>query len=277
METLNDKAEGILLMSVDTAAANEIKDCASAHEMWTKQKNVRGTCEKLCGVTAASELSIIFKGKDESITAYWERASALYVTIKSADLKMDDSQFAMHIIRGLPREYEYLKRTAPLYKEDFDLAKFNRDLLHEEAKIVFDVKAESQPQGAFFSKTAETDQERTNQQKKSWAAYRDPRTQGKSSPRNPQTRAPTKTSGNCYRCNEKGHIGRDCPRYGDAANEKRRAEAEKRSRELKGKESQEVDKPKDKSAWLAIHNSYCSTSTTRTQHKHRMDSRNRCH
>ncbi len=57
MEMHNDKAEGIILMSVDASAAKEIGKCESAYEMWNKLKDVRGKCEDWYGLSAATELT----------------------------------------------------------------------------------------------------------------------------------------------------------------------------------------------------------------------------
>ncbi len=111
--------------------------------------------------------------------------------------------------------------------------------MQEEAKIEIDKHFQAGPSGALWtrageSKSRDAESDKTKQERNKWTTYSDPKNrsnddkhtsrkqlQGKS------RKQPTKAKEvRCFRCNQKGHIGKGCPRYGDAENEKRRLEAE---------------------------------------------------
>ncbi len=128
-------------MSTDKSTAKEIKDCRSAYKMWTKLSEVRGKHARWYGITASAELNNLQKGKGETITAFCDRAAELQQTITTSGLKMDDDNFAIHIINALPEEYKYFKLKAEFDPDDFEIGVFKRRLLQEEAKIEADKNA----------------------------------------------------------------------------------------------------------------------------------------
>ncbi len=197
------------------------------------------------------------KRSDETIHKYWERAEAFFDIIKASRTKMTDSDFAMHIMKGLPSEFKYFKRSTEIYDndEEFDLATYKRRLLQEEAKIEIDKKFQLNASGAFMSRSQESDrQDADRQERTKWTAYQNTKPApgekqpaSKAGAQDGSSRGHTSKRGviNCYRCNTKGHIGRDCPKYGDAANEKCRIEAEKHRKDANPDED-----PATYAAWM---------------------------
>ncbi len=123
---LNDKAEGIILMSIDDIASREIQDCASAYEMWHRLKELRSKCEQWYGLSASCELDAAVKGSDEKAYKYLERITTLAQTVQSAGFELTDTKFVMHIIKSLPTENEYFKRSTDLQAQPLDLGLFKR-------------------------------------------------------------------------------------------------------------------------------------------------------
>ncbi len=183
--------------------------------MWTKLSKVLGKHARWYGITASSELNNLQKGKGETITAFWDRAADLQQTITTSGLKMDDDNFAMHIINALPEEYEYFKRSAEIDPDDFEIGIFKRKLLQEEAKIEADKHARRNSSGKAYwtrksgSRSDSSEAKADSSERQKWMDYRDPKNtfaQRKQLDREPpqasgQRKFSPKTRGNCYRCN----------------------------------------------------------------------------
>lgn len=70
----------------------------------------------------------------------------------------------------------------------------------------------------------------------------------------------------CFRCGERGHIGKHCPRYGDEANERRRLEAEKNPKEPQSKSFEaKTSGEQGTSAWLGTAMPSSCTLNTSTE------------
>ncbi len=137
----NDKAKGLILMSVGEYVLSSIVTCATAKEMWDKLKQTREKCDPCHGMLALNEHASSLKRSDETMLEYWSRKGKLLYKIRGAGIVMSDKLAAIHLIMGLPAPYDYLKRTIKM-DDDFDLQNFQIILLEEEAKVVHTVRQE---------------------------------------------------------------------------------------------------------------------------------------
>ncbi len=143
---------------------------------------------------------------------------------------------------------------------NFDLAAFKRSLLQEEAKIQVDnmFKPSASTSDVFWMKN-QAPQGRERQWDKAngmLTVNRMPNRKIRSMPgRIPLLRVilnnipiQGRKQIKCFRCGMMGHIGKDCPRYGDEANEKRRIQAQNKPKET-AKEKPDED---TNTSWSAV-------------------------
>ncbi len=167
-ETRNDIAEGIILTTIDGNALKQIKGCVSANQMWEKLKVTQSTYEAYHGMTALDEYSTSYKCPDETMEQFFDRKMALLQIIRGSGMVISDQQAAMQMMMKLPKEYEYLRRTARTAEEDFNLSTFKRTIL-EEKKVAIDQRIERETNRAYMMERQRTSESSSTKQDKGHA------------------------------------------------------------------------------------------------------------
>ncbi len=264
--SLNERAIGILMTSVDEDALEDIASCITAKEIWDTLKTSRGSCDSWQAMTAFNEYASGKKLSQESIIQYWRKKMNLLYKIQESGMPMSDFQAGLHIAMGLPKEHETFVRSMKTNDAEFDIRVFKRTLLEEENKLQSASRSVDEDTRAFSAlnrRENSVPQEPRRQMRPQFAPremrndyhrevipvgrglphtergrmeylgyyqrsrglhleYRGSR--GRSSSGTSRGRFEQQGPPTCYRCGNVGHIGRNCPRYGDQFSQARGGE-----------------------------------------------------
>ncbi len=131
----NQCAMNLILSSVDDDSMEQIQDLETAHDLWNRLNQIRGTCDDYHARDVLKEFATSTKKPDETIMEYWRRKQDLLFNAIGAGMQMPDHQAATHILGRLPEEYEIFRRLQNSQALDFSFSNLKRMLLAEEAKM----------------------------------------------------------------------------------------------------------------------------------------------
>lgn len=208
----NEKAVGTLLVSINDDALDNIEGCETAKEIWDRLKDTHNKFDLWHGMLALKEYATLEKSSDEKMTEYLSKRNKLLYKVKGAGIDLTEQQAAAHTVMGLPPEYENFARNIKCDDPNFSFQKFKNQLLEEEPRM-----------NARHSKVEESDDRKAMNVRGSMRYGRPNLARGRGNENRGSRGGGRGYRGNafdekgirCYRCQEYGHIGRNCPKYGD--------------------------------------------------------------
>ncbi|CAI5972463.1 unnamed protein product [Closterium sp. NIES-64] len=160
-------------------------------------------------LTAWTQLAQLRKGDDETAESYCYKARTIRAELLTIGQEVHMATFAAHVLKGLPREYGFLRRKLKISSPDMTVERVCSEVLMEEQTlsieqsykhITSDVSAFSGADNTIMATT-----EVNGKEGKGGREQMDKKKDGKRE----KKRALFK--GRCYNCNEEGHMAAKCP------------------------------------------------------------------
>ncbi|CAI5942506.1 unnamed protein product [Closterium sp. NIES-64] len=160
-------------------------------------------------LTAWTQLAQLRKGDDETAESYCNKARTIRAELLTIGQEVHMATFAAHVLKGLPREYGFLRRKLKISSPDMTVERVCSEVLMEEQTlsieqsykhITSDVSAFSGADNTIMATT-----EVNGKEGKGGREQMDKKKDGKRE----KKRALFK--GRCYNCNEEGHMAAKCP------------------------------------------------------------------
>ena len=102
------KAQAIIGLSISDELLENVRDSASAKEMWCIIKDVFERHTLLNKLAARRKFYTAIQSESETVLQFANRIRQLAATLRSMNVMIDDSEMAMALLNGLAEQYDAL-------------------------------------------------------------------------------------------------------------------------------------------------------------------------
>lgn len=201
--------KALIMLNINDQNLSTIDEDDSSYDIWQKIKNYHTKLDSFHTVLTLRDYLNTYKKDSEKINDYIFNKNETYKRLEDCGLKLDiNIQIGIMLI-GLGEKYEPVMRTIDLNDKNLTIELLKRKLVEEERLI--DARHETNEYNPKVNATKiERRWSRTERNEKPNENYELKRETSKDTNEHESLR-----DVKCYRCNKFGHIGRNCPQYGD--------------------------------------------------------------